>query len=225
MTHMKALSAPPPPAVAADASARERLLATTEMLIYNGGIHATGIDAIVRASGAARKSVYGNFASKSELVAAALIQRDARWMKWFEDGVRAAGDTPQIQLLAMFDLLRGWFASDGFHGCAFLNAAGEIGAPDDPIRRVAQMHKARLLSFIETVCVAHCSTYSTACSSSCGPAPDPRTLARQWLILIDGAIAVALVGGHAHAALDARAVAEHLLHATPASSLAPGVHL
>jgi len=213
---METTSAPPPPPLSADASARERLLATAERLIYSGGIHATGIDAIVRASGAARKSMYGHFASKSELVAAALIQRDERWMTWFEAGVRAAA-TPHAQLLAMFDLLRGWFVSDGFHGCAFLNAAGEIGQPDDPIRRVAQMHKARLLGFIETICIAYRNSLEP---SRLEPGVfDAAALARQWLVLIDGAIAVALVSGNPDAALDARALAQQVLQApVPASS-------
>ncbi|OXH90735.1 TetR family transcriptional regulator, partial [Burkholderia multivorans] len=38
-------------------------------------------------------------------------------------------------------------------------------------------------------------------------------LARQWLVLIDGAIGVALVSGDAGAARDARATAELLLDA------------
>ena len=38
-------------------------------------------------------------------------------------------------------------------------------------------------------------------------------LARQWLVLIDGAIGVALVTGDANAARDARATAELLLDA------------
>jgi len=181
------------------ASARDRLLAATEQLIYSGGIHATGIDAIVRLSGTARKSMYAYFASKSELIAAALEQRDARWMHWFSGAVEACGGSARDRLLAMFDVLHGWFASDGFHGCAFLNAAGEVG-DDDPIRRVSQAHKARLLAYIETVCVEYGGTASAA------------ALARQWLILIDGAIGVALVSGKPDAALDARLIAQNLLN-------------
>jgi len=188
------------------ASARERLLAAAEQLIYRGGIHATGIDAIVRQSGAARKSMYAHFASKDELVAAALERRDERWMNWFEAGVRGAGHSPRAQLLAVFDVLRSWFVTDDFHGCAFLNAAGEIALPEDPIRRVAQMHKARLLAFVETVCIA----YGQQCHPALG-LDQAQALARQWLILIDGAIGVALVSGNPDAAGDALAVATLLL--------------
>src|ERR1700743_2195394 len=132
---------------AAPGSARERLLDAAEALIYAGGIHATGVDAIVRQSGAARKSFYTHFGSKDALVAAALERRDERWMKWFIAGTQQRGKTARKRLIGMFDVLREWFVSDGFHGCAFLNAAGEIASPDDPIRVVAREHKERLLAF------------------------------------------------------------------------------
>ena len=49
-----------PPALAAaslpPADTRQRLLQATEYLVYSGGIHATGIDLIVKTSGVARKS-------------------------------------------------------------------------------------------------------------------------------------------------------------------------
>lgn len=210
---MFVMNGPPPPLLPDTASARERLLAAAEQLIYNGGIHATGIDAIVRLSGAARKSMYAHFPSKSELVAAALEQRDERWMRWFEAGVEAAGPQPHARLLAVFEVLRHWFAADGFHGCAFLNAAGEIGAADDPIRRVSRMHKARLLAYVETLCAAY-----TAQADAVYPPQLASALARQWLVLIDGAIGVALVSGNPDAALDARAIAQSLLQASPTSN-------
>ena len=194
---------------AREADARERLLDAAEALIYAGGIHATGVDAIVRAAGAARKSFYTHFDSKDALVAAALSRRDERWMRWFVAGTLARGRTPQARLIGMFDVLREWFASDGFHGCAFLNAAGEIASPDDPVRLVARQHKERLLAFVRE--------QSDAWALAVGA--DRRVaarLARQWLILIDGAIGVALVSGDADAALDARSAGRSLL-----ASLAP----
>ncbi|WP_322048232.1 TetR/AcrR family transcriptional regulator [Paraburkholderia sp. J67] len=200
------LSPPPPPTVATSPDARERLLEAAEALIYAGGIHATGVDAIVRAAGAARKSFYTYFESKDALVAAALTRRDERWMRWFEEGTLKRGRTPRTRLIAMFDVLREWFASDGFHGCAFLNAAGEIASADDAVRGVARMHKARLLAFVAQQCDAWAAVSGV----------DHRVaarLARQWLILIDGAIGVALVSGDADAALDARAAGQLLLDA------------
>jgi AcrR family transcriptional regulator len=194
---------------AASGSARERLLDAAEALIYAGGIHATGVDAIVKQSGTARKSFYTHFESKDALVAAALERRDERWMNWFITGTLQQGKTAREHLLGMFDVLRDWFASEEFHGCAFLNAAGEIASAEDPIRIVAREHKARLLAFVRT----QCDEYAAESGM------DPRRaagLSRQWLILLDGAIGVALVSGEADAALDARTAAEALLDAESA---------
>lgn len=194
--------------------ARERLLDAAEALIYAGGIHATGVDAIVRQSGTARKSFYTHFESKDALVAAALERRDERWMKWFIEGTLRRGESPRLRLLGMFDVLREWFASEDFHGCAFLNASGEIAAADDPIRVVAREHKERLLAFVRVQCDEHMTALGA--DSQCAA-----RLARQWLILIDGAIGVALVSGDPDAALDACAAAEQLLDAESARFRAP----
>jgi AcrR family transcriptional regulator len=195
--------------------ARERLLDAAEALIYAGGIHATGVDAIVRQSGTARKSFYTHFESKDALVAAALERRDERWMNWFTEHTLRHGKSPRTRLLCMFDVLREWFAADDFHGCAFLNASGEIAAPDDPIRVVAREHKERLLSFVRAQCDELMAESGSADSRRAA------RLARQWLILIDGAIGVALVSGEPEAALDARAAAEQLLNAESTSTRAP----
>jgi AcrR family transcriptional regulator len=193
------------------AGARERLLDAAEALIYADGIHATGVDAIVRLSGTARKSFYTHFESKDALVAAALERRDERWMNWFTVGTVQRGRTPRTRLLGMFDVLREWFASDDFHGCAFLNASGEIATADDPIRIVAREHKERLLDFVRSVCDEYAASGGMATRGAA-------RLSRQWLILIDGAIGVALVSGDPDAALDARAAAEQLLDAASASA-------
>ncbi|MCC8403036.1 TetR/AcrR family transcriptional regulator [Paraburkholderia sp. MMS20-SJTN17] len=187
-------------------TARERLLDAAEALIYAGGIHATGVDAIVRQSGTARKSFYTHFESKDALVAAALERRDERWMNWFIASTQRHGKSARQRLLGMFDVLHDWFASADFHGCAFLNAAGEIASADDPIRVVARKHKARLLDFARSECAAFAAE---AAIDGRRVAP----LARQWLVLLDGAIAVALVSGEADAALDAQKIAKTLLDA------------
>jgi AcrR family transcriptional regulator len=174
-----------------------RLLRATETLIYQGGIHATGMDAIVKASGVARKSVYKHYPTKDALVAAALQARDERWMQWFIAATTQAA-TPRARLLSVFDALQEWFASDGFHGCAFINAAGEIGDAEHPIRKVSRLHKERLLSHVLSLVQA-------------AGLPEPEETARQWLVLIDGAIAVALVTGDLSITHSAQRAAEALL--------------
>jgi AcrR family transcriptional regulator len=186
------------------AGPRERLLDAAEQLIYAASIHATGVDAIVRQSGTARKSFYTYFSSKEDLIVAALRRRDERWMNWFEQGTLRRAPEPAAQLLGMFDMLHEWFSSDNFHGCAFLNAAGEIKRHEHDIFQVSRLHKERLLAFIEQRC-------------SAGGFTEPAALSRQLLILVDGAIAVALVSGDANAAFDARRSAQSVLAAHAAA--------
>lgn len=180
---------------------QERLLRATEHLIYQGGIHATGMDLIVKTSGVARKSLYKHYPNKDALVAAALQARDERWMQWFIAATTRAA-TPRERLLSVFDALQEWFESDGFRGCAFINAAGEISDPAHPIRAVSRLHKARLLEH-----VLHLAQEARL--------PDPDEAARQLLVLIDGAIAVALVSGDVSITASAQRAAAALFPANP----------
>jgi AcrR family transcriptional regulator len=176
---------------------RSRLLRITEELIYQNGISATGMDLIVKTSGVSRKTIYRYFGNKDQLIAEVLIGRDERWNQWFEAQVRKAG-SPRDQLLNIFEVLKSWFVTDGFRGCAFINTAGETGDSDDPVRQVARDHKEKLLSVVRTLCQE--AGYR-----------DPDALARQYLILIEGAITVAYVLGDSASADTARDIAQKLL--------------
>jgi len=176
---------------------REKILSTAEQLIYQNGIHAMGMDLLVKTSGVARKSIYRHFANKEDVASAALNERDERWMHWFRTE-SDKGETPQERILNMFTVLKSWFESDGFRGCAFINTAGEVGDPDDPVRQIAKMHKQKLLD------------YALELSQQLN-AEHPDVLARQLLILIEGAITMSYVMGERSAADDARDVAKALL--------------
>jgi len=177
---------------------RDTVLKTAEQLIYQHGIHATGMDLLVRTSGVARKSIYRYFGTKDEIATQALIARDIRWMAWFRAEVDKA-ETPRDRLLNLFSVLKSWFISDGFRGCAFINTAGEVGDADDPVRVVAKEHKQKLLDYL----IELCNEYGAA---------DPDALAKQLLILIDGAITIARVMGDHTSADSARDIAQQLLN-------------
>lgn len=176
---------------------REKILATAEQLIYENGIHATGMDLLVKTSGVARKSIYHHFANKDEVAAAALNARDIRWMEWFRSECDKAA-TPQERILNMFTVLKGWFESEGYRGCAFINTAGEVGDSADPVRQIARLHKQKILDYALELTgqlnIEHAST-----------------LARQLLLLIEGAITLSRVMGDYRAADDARNIAQLLL--------------
>ncbi|KGF62477.1 TetR/AcrR family transcriptional regulator [Pseudomonas lutea] len=176
---------------------REKILATAEQLIYQNGIQATGMDLLVKTSGVARKSIYRYFATKDEVAAAALNARDVRWMNWFRAESDQAPDA-RARILNMFTVLKRWFESEGFRGCAFINTAGEVGDPQDPIRLIAKLHKQKLLAYTLELC----EQLDIA---------DPDPLANQLLILMEGAITVARVMGDYSSADNAQAVARLIL--------------
>ena len=176
---------------------RDIILDVTEKLIYRHGIAATGVDLLVKTAGVSRKSIYRYFANKDELVIAALQRRDERWMQWLRGEVERREGTGE-RLLALFDALKAWFGSADFRGCAFINTSGETGDPQDPVRLLAKAHKQKLLEYAEVLCKAHGT-------------PDPEQQAAQLLILIDGAITVALVMGDSTAADNAQRMARTLL--------------
>lgn len=121
-------------------SVKNRLLAAAGVLFYNDGIGATGIDAITAKAGVAKMSLYNNFSSKSELVAAFLEARHAEWLALY--GIRLeAAHSPKERVLAIFDAYNDhalFVYERGFRGCGLLNAAAELPAGDagrDAVRR------------------------------------------------------------------------------------------
>lgn len=180
---------------------QDKILQTAEQLIYTNGIHAMGMDLLVRTSGVARKSIYRYYATKEDVAVNALSARDVRWMHWFRSEVDKATH-PEARILEMFTVLKGWFESEGFRGCAFINTAGEIGDAADPIRQLAKAHKQKLFDYALELCQEL-------------NVDQPETLAKQLLILIDGAITLALVMGDHSAADSARDMAQLLLKSAP----------
>lgn len=171
----------------------QKILATAEALIYQNGIHATGMDLLVKTSGVARKSIYRHFENKDDVAAAALRARDVRWLAWFRQECDKA-DTPEARILGMFTVLKNWFQSEGYRGCAFINTAGEVGDPADPIREIARNHKQKLLDYtLELTGQLEVE------------------LARQLLVLMEGAITLSRVMGDYGAADTAKDVAKLLL--------------
>ena len=190
----------PPPSQ----SARDRLLGAAAILFYNDGIGATGIDAIVRRAGVAKKSLYNNFSSKADLVTRYIEARHAEWL-----GLHAArletAVTPRDRVLAVFDAYQDHAEHDyerGFRGCGLLNAAAELPA-GDPGRQAVRHHKQEVESLLAvplTELLPH------------DPARAAR-LARQLSFLLEGAIARAGLEGTSALVHEARAMASDLLDA------------
>jgi AcrR family transcriptional regulator len=181
-------------------STRERLLCAAETTFYRAGVHATGVDAIVREAGVAKMSLYANFRTKDDLVVAWLAEHGRAWRAWLEGRVRILARTPERRLLAVFDALGEWFASDGFRGCAFVNCCAEFPDLAHPVRLAARAHKTAIRSYLRRLIVE-------------AGLPRAERLATELMLLVEGAITAAVVEDDRTAARAARAVAARLIAA------------
>ncbi len=156
-------------------NARQRLLDAAETLFYAEGVRAVGVERILDVSGVGRASFYRHFSGKDDLVAAVLERRDREWRAWLSERVTALGGGP----LAMFDALAERFERADFRGCAFINTMVEAADPDSPAHRVAVEHKNQVVTYVEGLLDMDAQ-------------PEPAALARQFVMLMDGAIVTAL---------------------------------
>ncbi len=177
-------------------SARERLLAAANELFYEEGVHTVGIDRVIERAGVAKASLYSAFGSKDELIRAYLIARHTARQERMTR-MLARYDSPRERLLGVFDVLGESFAEPGYRGCAFINASAE-SRPGSSAEEVSDESRAWVRSLF------------TELGRAAG-AVDPEHLARQLVLLYDGATVNARMDRDPTAAAAARAVAATLV--------------
>ena len=180
---------------------RELLIETASRLFNERGYHATGIDRILAEAGVAKMTLYNHFRSKDELILAVLRRRDETFRNTLTRSVERLADTPRERLLAIFDVLREWFVSKDFHGCMFVKASAEFGAPESAIRAASCEHKRLLTNYVEDL----------AREAGAG---EPAELAGEIALLIEGATVAAQINCDCAAAYQAKRAAERLIAAT-----------
>jgi AcrR family transcriptional regulator len=184
--------------------ARERLVAAAYDLFAPHGVQAVSVDAIIERSGVARQTLYRHFDSKQDLVLAFLERREAVWTEgWLAAEVRRRSRDPRRRLLTIFDVFDGWFRSPEFEGCSFINVMLEYPDPDHVLHRAAAAHLERIRGFLREL------------ATEAGIA-DPNGFARQWHILMKGAI-IAAGEGDRDAARRAQHIGRVLLAAATGS--------
>ncbi|MFM9939933.1 MAG: TetR/AcrR family transcriptional regulator [Hyphomicrobiaceae bacterium] len=182
------------------ADKRDFLLDTAIRLFNRHGFHATGVDRLMEETGIAKTTLYRHFGSKEDLIVAALAKVDEQARDEMRAFVEAASEDPRERLLATFGQLDLWLKDGEFKGCPFVAAAGEYGAPSDPVFQQARLHKRLYLAYFEELVRA-------------ARLFDPKRLAAQIVMLHEGAIAFAQVLGSNGVAATARAAAERLIEA------------
>ena len=181
-------------------SKRDELIQKAFVTFYKHGFHATGMDLLAAETGISKTSMYNHFRTKEDLILAVLRYRDESFRNWMVRRVEALATTPKEQLIATFDVLGEWFAQPEFRSCMFIKASGEYPDADDPIHAQSAEHKRLLFAYVQNL------------AKKAG-ASDPDELARQLMLLKEGAIVTAHLGHSEDPVRDAKNVARKLVDA------------
>jgi AcrR family transcriptional regulator len=176
---------------------QDKILTAADQLFNGQGIRAVGVDAIAEHAGISKRTLYNYYPSKDVLVMAYLTRR------YYP--VKPSDRPPLDQILHTFDWLERWFASADFRGCPFVNAVAELGSPAAKI--ATDFKEQRRLWFRDMLQQLE--------------AADADGLATQLAILVEGAIATALVRGDPTVARPAKAAAITLLNSAGISQTPP----
>lgn len=183
-------------------TARERLLDAASTRFYEDGVNATGIDAITAEAGVAKKSLYNNFRSKSDLVSAYIDARHEEWLDLHRARASSAATSVE-RVLSVFDAYLDHANADhggGFRGCGLLNTAAEFpaGAPE---RDAVRLHKEQ----VEQILAEGLAELTDADGA--------QELAEHFSYLLEGAVARAGLEGDPVRLERARGIAASMLSA------------
>jgi AcrR family transcriptional regulator len=173
-------------------SSRERLLEAAATLTYRDGV-GVGVEALCRAAGVSKRSMYQLFDSKDELLAASLERGASAYVATL---LPAAGDgrPPRERILHVFKQMELQAGAPEFRGCRYLAVQIEVKDQNHPASRVARRVKENLTAFFRA-------------EAEQGGASDPDLLARQLSLVFDGASARAGIGADNLTGLTAPTVA------------------
>ena len=183
-------------------SKRDTLLEVATELFRNDGFHATGIDAVLKAAGVAKMTLYNQFGGKDGLILEVLRSRSEQALAAYASLATDPARDPFDRVLDVFDAaIRA--AGPGTGGCLFMHASAEYAAKSsDPVagevRGVLQRHQDGQERVISEACRA----------ANVG---EPGEAARQLNLLLQGLIAGCSEGCAEQRIASARAAAEVLL--------------
>ncbi|MET7851700.1 TetR/AcrR family transcriptional regulator [Streptomyces avermitilis] len=168
-----ATTAPP----AAAATPRERLLDAAALLFYREGVH-VGVEALCRAAGVSKRSMYQLFTSKDEVLAASLERAAPTY--WEALIPREDDRPPRARILHIFEQLESLSRSPAYRGCPLVATAVELKDPEHPASMAARRFKDMLTDYFHQ-------------EARRAGAPDPEQLALQLTVVFDGSSVRAVV--------------------------------
>lgn len=177
-----------------------RIAAAAAAQFHEHGIAATGVDALSKAAGISKRTLYQRFGSKDGLIVAAYECLDRPVFEMFTGPAERASDTPRGQLEAFFAQVETMVKLPEFRGCPFTNASSELADPDHPAHAVVRRHKERIRKWLLV-------------RAGAAGAADPIRLSRQLMLVFAGVQSEALLERSSRPAREAREVARILIDA------------
>jgi AcrR family transcriptional regulator len=189
-------------------TARDRIQSTAAELFYQRGIRAVGVEELVSRAGATKPSLYRNFDSKDQLVAAYLRDFAAGFWQRFDAAVDAHAGNPRAQLRELFDRAARRMRQPRYRGCALTNAAVEYPEGGHPARAVARRAKLEVRRRLTRMVAAL-------------EVSDPKLLADGLMMLLEGAYVSRQLFANNGPSVALAPVAEHMIDDWPRQSKAP----
>ncbi|AGH80097.1 TetR family transcriptional regulator [Psychromonas sp. CNPT3] len=173
-------------------------------LFYQKGIHAVGINEIIKTANIAKKTLYNHFVSKDALILETLLYRDNLEFEIIEQKLQQA-ETGKDALLMFFELLDDAINDresllGPFRGDYFQNSCAEYGQTNVALYQLCQAHKEKIKKLLSL----HINSFE--------PQAEKQTLLLNTLFLLrEGALNSALLLGNNKSALEAITCIEFLL--------------
>lgn len=149
---------------------------------YERGVAGVGMEEIAARAQVSKRTLYRHFRGKLEILERGLSDRSALWLDLLARESHPVAANPREAVLALFDALVSGARTQPYLGCAFVNATAQTAASTSRLGDLARLHKARLLTVM---------TEAVAASG----AANPDLLARQIMLVVEGALASAVVAG------------------------------
>lgn len=159
---------------------RTRLIATARELFTRHGASNVGINDVIASAGVARMTLYNNFSSKEVLIATVYEDMIEATLAELATLAEAPG-TESERILAIFDHFDRGRAEAAYRGCPFIHASLQEHDPSGAVHGLVREYKRALRTHVMELLDAS--------------RRDRAILADQVVLLLDGAVTEAYLGG------------------------------
>ena len=152
------------------AKPRERIVSAAAKLFYDHGVNPVGVAQICEVANVSKRTLYQHFATKEDLVVAAMSLLGEAWFNACTD---SGSNDPKERIAHVFKMVEPVAEKPDFYGCIFMNTSIELRGTKAPGVEAVRELKAKLYEYFKQQAVLL-------------GAAEPEVLAEQLVLLYDG---------------------------------------